>query len=546
MANVATIHSIDGARLAVPENIEAEASLLGALLIENPLIAKLAGKIAAEDFYEPVHARVFAAIKRWSDEGKQVNATLLRPEFEADEGLSFLGGASYLFQLTADDAGLLAPFELAEQIRALATRRRTIAALEDAVRAYRDTSDDAALPDLAALLEPAKEASRNLSAVDAFDFDENKIPVRPWLIPGAMLRGYTHILAAPGGSGKSLFTLQIAIAMARGEEWGGFKPRGKYRSLIINLEDDLDEQHRRLAAASRVMGAPDAGMIYLADATDGFVVAQAGERTNSMVTTPIVKTLRRFIEAHKIDAVFVDPFAETFEGDENDNSQVKWAMRVWRDDIARGAGCAVYLPHHTTKHAQNGAGDANIVRGAGAIVNSTRISATLMPMTPEDAASIGIDPATRHLYVRYDDAKANQSLKTTAAKWFRKETVELTNATEDCPADYVGALVPWSPPDAFDGLSSVTITVILDKIETGLDNGTRYTASTRGGTIATGRWAGTILMDLAGMNEAQAKKVIATWIKSGVLLEDEYQDPIQRKLRTGLFAPESMRPRAPE
>lgn len=391
---------------------------------------------------------------------------------------------------------------------------------------------------------PPIEEAETLTVYDAFAFNEAEIPVRPWLVPGAILAGYTHMLAAPGGSGKSLFTLQLAMAMADGLEWGGFKPRKRYRTLIINVEDDINEQRRRIAAARRVMSCQNdlTGMIHIVDASESIVVARTGDRANSVVTTPVVDTLRRHIIDNQIDVIIVDPFAETFEGDENDNSQVKWAMRIWRDEIARSTGCAVYLVHHTTKHAQNGAGDANVIRGAGAIVNSTRISATLMPMTAEDANMIGISPDERHLYVRYDDAKANQSLKTNTARWFRKESIELNNATEDCPADYVGALVPWTPPDAFDGLGSHTIGIILDRVDAGMESGERYTASTKGGAKTTGRWVGSLLIDLAGLSEGMAAKVVKTWIANGVLVEDEYQCPVQRRKRTGLFAPQNARP----
>lgn len=391
------------------------------------------------------------------------------------------------------------------------------------------------------------EQAAPLVVFDAFDFKEADIPVRPWLVPGAILAGYTHMLAAPGGSGKSLFTLQLAMAMAEGIAWGGFKPRKCYRSLIINVEDDINEQRRRLSGALRVMGCgPNlAGMVHIVDASESIVVARTGERANSIVATPVVDTLRRYIIDHAIDVIFVDPFAETFEGDENDNSQVKWAMRIWRDEIARATGCAVYLVHHTTKHAQNGAGDANVIRGAGAIVNSTRISATLMPMTAEDAQMIGIDPAERHLYVRYDDAKANQSLKTNAAKWFKKESIELNNATEDCPADIVGALVPWSPPDAFEGLSGHTIELVLNQIDAGMESGERYTASTKGGSKASGRWAGCVLIDAVGMSEGLAGKVIQTWLRNGVLVEEPMHCPVQRRERKGLTAPQNARPGAP-
>lgn len=390
-----------------------------------------------------------------------------------------------------------------------------------------------------------EETPPALTFIDAFDFNEADIPPRPWVIPGVMLSGYTHMLAAPGGSGKSLFTLQLAITLAQGKPWGSFVPRRRCKTAIVNVEDDIDEQRRRLAAARRVMEADGRdlmGMIQITPTPETIIVAGRSQDGRTFTTTPVVEALISYIEENGIDVLIVDPFAETFEGDENDNSEVKWCMKIWRDEIARRTGCVVYLVHHTVKYSGNGAGDANVIRGAGAIVNSTRISATLMPMSSDDADMIGVDQAERHLYVRYDDAKANQSLKTNSARWFQKISVELDNGSGDTPGDEVGALMPWTPPDAFDGLSQHLIKTILDQVEQGMSTGERYTASTRGGSKESGRWVGCLIMDHAGLSEPAARRVISTWKSNGVLVEDTYQCPVQRRQKKGLFAPENQRP----
>ena len=389
--------------------------------------------------------------------------------------------------------------------------------------------------------EAEREAALNISTVDAFDFDEHSIPPRPWMIPGVMLRGYTHMLVAPGGSGKSLFTLQLAIAMATGEQWGDWNPRKRFRSLVINVEDDLHEQRRRLSAARRVMQ-PDMeklrGMIHLTDDTQSIVVAKMDPQSKSVIATPLVAGLRKFIEQNKIDALIVDPFAETFEGDENSNSEIKWAMKVWRDEIARPCNCAVYLVHHTTKYANGGAGDANIIRGAGAIVNSTRIAATLMPMTAEEAQALGIEPENRNRYVRYDDAKANQSLVSGRGHWFEKISVEIANGTALEQPDEVGALAPWTPPDAFDGISAHTLRIAAERINRGLEDdggqptGERYTLRKGGQTDR--RWAGKVLVECLGVEPQRAMTILKTWQRNGMLDEVPYDDPVQRKSRNGV------------
>lgn len=383
--------------------------------------------------------------------------------------------------------------------------------------------------------------NNTISTVDAFDFDESQIPTRPWMIPGVMLRGYTHILVAPGGSGKSLFTLQLAISLATGEQWGGWVPRKRHKCLIINVEDDLNEQRRRLAAARRVMN-PDMallkGMIHLADDAQSIVVAKVNPQTKGVIATPLVDQLRAYIIENQIDTLIVDPFTETFEGDENSNSEIKWAMKVWRDEIARPCNCAVYLVHHTTKYANGGAGDANIIRGAGAIVNSVRIAATLMPMTSEEAQTLGIDPDSRNRYVRYDDAKANQSLVSGKGHWFEKVSIELNNGGGLGFSDEVGALVPWSPPDAFDGISTHSLKIAAERIHRGLEDddgqptGEKYTL--RRGGQSDRRWAGKVLMECFGIEAQRAITILKTWQRNELLDEVPYDDPVQRKSRNGV------------
>lgn len=47
----------------LPRNIEAEAALLGAMMIDNRLADDLVDRLDPEHFFEPVHGRIFSAIK---------------------------------------------------------------------------------------------------------------------------------------------------------------------------------------------------------------------------------------------------------------------------------------------------------------------------------------------------------------------------------------------------------------------------------------------------------------------------------------------------
>src|SRR5207344_2474112 len=119
-----------------------------------------------------------------------------------------------------------------------------------------------------------------------------------------------------------LLTLQLGIAIALGIPWGGWHPHRAEKVLIINSEDDIDEMHRRLVAAARTMGVDQAdleGKLFLAEVPESIVIARMDPRSKSVVRTPLVEQLVATVNHHGIGVVVADPFAETFEGDENSN-----------------------------------------------------------------------------------------------------------------------------------------------------------------------------------------------------------------------------------
>src|SRR4029077_17433483 len=140
---------------------------------------------------------------------------------------------------------------------------------------------------------------------------------------------------------------QIAIAIALGIPWGGWFPRRAEKVLVINAEDDFDEMCRRLCAAAKLMGVDQVALtdrIYLAEEPETIVIAKMDHRTKSVIRTPLGEALVTTIQAAGIGVCIADPFAETFEGDENSNSEVKWAGILWRE-VARKTKTALWLVH---------------------------------------------------------------------------------------------------------------------------------------------------------------------------------------------------------
>ena len=373
-----------------------------------------------------------------------------------------------------------------------------------------------------------------------FPIDETSIPPRAWVVPGFLMRRHVTVLVAPSGSGKSLLTLQLGLASAKGKSWAGWFPRGKFQVFVVNSEDDINEMRRRLAAAARAMEYDQNELrdsFILADESYEVVLAKFDARSKSLIRTPLFEQLVSTIIENKVDILFVDPFAETFEGDENSNSELKWACMLWRE-VARRTDTAVCLVHHTKKYASGMAGDVDAARGASALIGVARIVATLFPMTPGEAELMQVPEEQRVHYLRFDDAKANLNLKSPFARWFRKESFALDNATADLPADDVGALIPWSPPGIMDGISEPRIQEFFARVDAGLldsdglPSGEFYTFSAAKKDGEASRYIVDFIKAFFQIAEqARAAKIVALWKENHRLIEADYTSPKQRKTR---------------
>ena len=116
---------------SLPQNVEAEAALLGALMIDNRLVEDVQLKLRSDHFFEPLHGRIYDSILRMSDKNMVANPVTLRPMFDADEAMKEVGGPAYLAQLTGSGATIIGARDFAQQIYDLALLRSLVAVGRD-------------------------------------------------------------------------------------------------------------------------------------------------------------------------------------------------------------------------------------------------------------------------------------------------------------------------------------------------------------------------------------------------------------------------------
>ncbi|MEE8371250.1 MAG: replicative DNA helicase [Sphingomonadales bacterium] len=125
-----------------PHNLEAEQMLLGAILVNNVAAEKVQGFLNPEHFYEPVHGRIFGAVRSMMERDQTADPVKLKPYFDKDEALKDVGGAAYLVRLAASAATIINAEDYGRTIYDLALRRELIQIGEDMVLTAYDSPID--------------------------------------------------------------------------------------------------------------------------------------------------------------------------------------------------------------------------------------------------------------------------------------------------------------------------------------------------------------------------------------------------------------------
>jgi hypothetical protein len=376
---------------------------------------------------------------------------------------------------------------------------------------------------------------------DAGD-DLNPPSPRGWLLGTVFCRTFISSLIAEGGSGKTALRYAQYLSLAIGKSLTGEHVFQRCRALIVSLEDDAEELKRRVLAACIRHS------VTLDEVTGWLFLAAPGARAGKIMTLdrrgrPELGTLCAALETaiirRKIDLVALDPFIKAHGVTENDNNLIDQVAQILADLGAKHS-IAVDIPHHVRKGAAE-PGNADRGRGASAARDAARLVYTLTTMTPDEASAFSVPEDQRRSYIRMDSAKVNIAPPMTKARWFKLVGVPLGNATELYPnGDEVQTVEPWSPPQTWDGLDIGTLNRILDAIEAGLADGSRYSNDNAAKTRAA--WKA-VKIHAPQKTEAQCKEIIRQWVKNGLLVVELYHGA-DRKDHNGLRVNNTKRPGA--
>jgi len=343
--------------------------------------------------------------------------------------------------------------------------------------------------------------------------DPATIPTRRWLYGRTLLRGSLSMLVAPGASGKTALIAGMALSLVSGRDLVGQRVwEGPCRTWIWNLEDSREEMERLIQAGAKHWGLTQDDLndrLFLDCAMSGKGLILADEATG--VRVPTNEALRDELIARRVDVLMLDPLVSAHRAPENDNGRMDELAKAL-SQTAEAAQCAILVAHHTAKLKGTEA-SAESARGASALINAARSVPTINKMTSEEANRFGIVGDLRRRYFRVYDDKGNRAPPADASSWYHLHSVPLCNGIAGDGGDSLPVVVPWFPPDAFDGLSMDH----LRRVQAAVADGEWRESS------QSADWVGNAIADVVGLDlnqptdKARTKLLLKEWLRSGVL-----------------------------
>ncbi len=337
-----------------PQNIEAETSLLGALLIEKDAIIKIADIVTADDFYVDRHGLIFAAMMDLYEQRQPIDVVSLSGKLRDAGELDRIGGAAFVTELTAAVPTAAHVVHYAGIVSHKATLRRLIAAAS----AISQNGYDEQTP-LDQLLDRAEQT---IFEVSQKNLKQNFIPVKTILADSFERLGELHansgklrgiptgfkdldatlaglqnsdliILAARPSMGKTTLVMNLAhhVAAKEGVPVGFFSLEVSKEQLIdqlLAIESGVDSWKLRTGALE------DADFPRINEAMAELSEAPLYIDDSAVTNVMEMRTKARRLQAeHGLGLIIIDYLqlisggAKSFEGRQQEVSEISRGLK---------------------------------------------------------------------------------------------------------------------------------------------------------------------------------------------------------------------------
>lgn len=328
-----------------PSNLQAEESLLGAMLLSPAAVETAANVIIPEDFYDPKNQHIFEAACALWNRGEGIDPRTVWAELQ-HMGVAEAIDPGTLITYQAGTPATTNAAKYAELVVEAATRRRIIAACGDIIeKSYDPTSN---LPDT---LDVLRRYSTSLEVAFALpspspnidDFLAVEEDDLNWVVPNVLSQQDRLILVGPEGYGKSTFMRQFAIHTSQGIHPFTLRNCQPKRVLMVDLENPPSLARKRmrgtvLQVKNELGDQFRPNNLRIEAKPEGINVLQRADRV----------WLEKILQANQPELLMIGPLYKLYEGEGTKQDEAQRVAKVF-DSVRARFKCAVVIEHHAPK-----------------------------------------------------------------------------------------------------------------------------------------------------------------------------------------------------
>lgn len=256
----------------LPHNLEAERSVLGAVLIRadfpNTALKEAAEKLQPSDFFLSQNATLFREMLAIEESGRPIDSITLSEQLERKNLLEACGGVGYIGSLLDGVPRVSNVAHYAAIVREKAAIRGVMHSAQDILR--QAWTGLASYDELQARLElMIKQGTnghrRRVKPVDLQDFLIMDLPPVEWMVRPVLPVQGSAMIYAWRGKGKTFFLLTMGFLVATKKEFFGWQIENAHRVLYVDGEMPANYLQERMRGISKgyEMRVPERGMLTL-------------------------------------------------------------------------------------------------------------------------------------------------------------------------------------------------------------------------------------------------------------------------------------------
>ena len=424
-------------------SVEAEACVLGCMILGKDGATKARSALDESDFYRPAHRAIFRAICRLMDKRAAIDWVLVKHELTEAGELQVAGGMEYLIQASESVPSYVNADYYADIVLDLsALRRLENACLKtiETIRAPDIEPADKIAEHVAAVgrIRSGRKAWRHASEIlSGLDKESPRALPMPWpklnamVSFGGLTRKEPHLLSGDTGQGKSLVAAQLARhwALSLG-----------MRVAVVSLELDEDLYMRRVmkqetgfyseSDAAKRSEFEQAAWLRTSEnlaLSDLYVLDYSTRRRKERSTEAILADLRSMHVSVRLDAVIID-YVQLLQpwsgrGDWQDQSDNAQELKFFAKETGV---CLVEVSQAKSKDGKM------LTRGSQDYDDSAATKIEIARLGP------GEDKKHPQGYDRLVNGKARHGVKSFAEMRFDTRTLQFLEKGDDDDAVYRG------------------------------------------------------------------------------------------------------------